>query len=169
MSTFISSLVSLDARSTKVRAVLRRSLGFEPGTYPAAFPYVEQFVAGGTDSWRRHVHYLVAGLWALGGMSGEESFARILANYDREHKHHANPSEVSSIERRFIALLDSDSEQLAYRLRQLITLVRDTPMDWDSLLKDLLYWKSRNKTTQVKWAREYYREAEEEASDSIQE
>ena len=45
-------------------AILRRSLSFEPGAWPAAFPYVEPTAHLG-DGWRRMAAYLVAGLYAL--------------------------------------------------------------------------------------------------------
>ncbi|WP_294259682.1 hypothetical protein [Propionivibrio sp.] len=44
MSTFIEWLEGLNEKDTKVRAVLRRSLAFDPGSYVHAFPYVEPFV-----------------------------------------------------------------------------------------------------------------------------
>ena len=64
MNGFVAWLESLNQRDTKVRAVLRRSLAFDPGTHPAAYPYVEPFLAVENNSWRRSAHYLVAGLWA---------------------------------------------------------------------------------------------------------
>ncbi len=39
MSGFIKWLEDLSERDTKVRAVLRRSLSFDPGKFAAAYPY----------------------------------------------------------------------------------------------------------------------------------
>ena len=64
MSGFIEWLEDLNKKNTKVRAVLRRSLAFDPGTYVSAYPYVESFVKDENNTWRRDIHYLVAGLWA---------------------------------------------------------------------------------------------------------
>ena len=61
MSGFIDWLEEANARDTKVRAVLRRSLAFDPGTNIPAFPYVEPFLKGEAEGWRRQMHYLVAG------------------------------------------------------------------------------------------------------------
>ena len=44
MSAFIEWLESLNEKDTKVRAVLMRSLAFEPGTHVPAYPYVEPFL-----------------------------------------------------------------------------------------------------------------------------
>ena len=64
MSGFIEWLEKLNANDTKVRAVLRRSLAFDPGDFPAAYPFVEPFLKNEDNSWRRQMLYLVAGLWA---------------------------------------------------------------------------------------------------------
>jgi CRISPR-associated protein Cse2 (CRISPR_cse2). len=64
MSGFIEWLENLNARDTKVRAVLRRSLAFDPGAFVPAYPYVEPFLKGEDNPWRREMLYLVAGLWA---------------------------------------------------------------------------------------------------------
>lgn len=64
MSGFIEWLEGLNEKDTKARAVLRRSLAFEPGTHVPAFPYVEPFVGNGDNARRREALYLVAGLWA---------------------------------------------------------------------------------------------------------
>ena len=64
MRRFIEWLEGLNQKDTKVRAVLRRSLAFDPGAFPPAYPYVEPFVRNERDEWKREMHYLVAGLWA---------------------------------------------------------------------------------------------------------
>ena len=74
MSRFIEWLEGLNEKDTKVRAVLRRSVAFDPGTYVSAFPYVEPFISNGDNARRRETLYLVAGLWAAhwrGGGRGE--------------------------------------------------------------------------------------------------
>ena len=56
------------------------------------------------------------------------------------------------------ALLDADTEQLAYRLRQMIALLRDTaPIDWQTLLRDLRFWNMEKKQVQHSWAQGFYR------------
>ena len=64
MSGFIERLEKLNEKDTKVRAVLRRSLAFDPGAFPDAYPFVEPFLKNEDNSWRRKMFYLVAGLWA---------------------------------------------------------------------------------------------------------
>ena len=63
----------------------------------------------------------------------------------------------SSTEKRFVTLLDADSDQLPNRLRQMIALLKEQAIDFDALLKGLLYWNDDQKRTQNAWARDFYR------------
>jgi CRISPR system Cascade subunit CasB len=159
MSGFIAWLEDLNAKDTKARAVLKRSLSFEPGTFPAAYPYVEPFVKDSGDGWNREVHYLVAALWAMhwreGRCGNAMTIGEACATYSRL-------SGSSSIERRFISLLDADRDQLPYRLRQMVAVLKDQPIDFDALLKDLKFWNDEKKGKQNCWARDFYRNAVQE-------
>lgn len=159
MSGFIEWLEGLNEKDTKVRAVLRRSLAFDPGRFAPAYPYVEPFVKDEDNSWRREVFYLVAGLWALHWREGQRGqpmpFGKACAVYQAA-------SGSTNTERRFITLLDADSDQLPHRLRQMIALLKDQDIDFDNLLKGLLYWNDDQKRTQNAWARDFYRKVNHE-------
>ena len=154
MERFIEWMEGLNEKDNKVRAVLRRSLAFDPGIFVPAYPYVEPFVKNEDNSWRRKMFYLVAGLWAAHwrevGSSVPLSIGKACAN-------HLKAGGSSSTEKRFINLLDADTDQLPYRLRQMIALLKDQPIDFDALLKGLLYWTDDQKRTQNAWARDFYR------------
>jgi CRISPR system Cascade subunit CasB len=154
MSGFIERLEKLNETDTKVRAVLRRSLAFDPGEFPAAFPFVEPFVKNDDISWRRQMLYLVAGLWAAHwrkDRKGEPtSLGRACAMYQ-------NGKQSASTERRLITLLDADPEQLPNRLRQMIALLKDYHLEFEALLTGLLSWNNDQKRTQNQWARDFYR------------
>lgn len=154
MSGFIEWLESLNEKDTRVRAVLRRSLAFDPGRYIQAIPYVEPFVKNESDSWRREMLYLVAGLWAMHWREGHKgqpmSLGKACAAYQAA-------SGSTSTERRFINMLDADSDQLPHRLRQMIALLKDHAIDFDALLNGLLFWNDDQKRTQNAWARDFYR------------
>lgn len=154
MSEYITWLEDLNARDTKVRAVLRRSLAFDPGTHIPAYPYVEPFLKGEVEGWRRQMHCLVAGLWAAHWREGR---AGVLVPLAKGCAQHQLASGSASTERRFIHLLDADREQLPHRVRQMIALLNEQPLDFQSLLSDLLYWNSAEKRTQNAWARAFYR------------
>lgn len=155
MSNMISWLEDVSQTNTKIRAVLRKSLSFPPGSYPGAYPYVEPFVRQAASNWEREMYYLTAGLWAINS-SGKGDAQPV--KLERACAEYFKTKEMPpSFEARFIALLDADSAQLAYRLRQVITLLKDFNIDFEILLKDLVYWRSGSKFSQNRWAREFYR------------
>ncbi|EKD25938.1 MAG: CRISPR-ssociated protein, Cas2 [uncultured bacterium] len=154
MSTIIESLEEMAQNESKVRAILKRSLAFDPGLYPPAFPYVEYRLTSTDGNWKRTVYYLVAGLWALNWRENQGVAQQSLPEacrmlYDGKDK-------SPSIEKRFIALLDVDETQLAHRLRQMISLLKDYAIDFNLLLEDLLSWKHPDKFVQIKWAKIFY-------------
>lgn len=156
MSTLVEELVERSQAESKVRAVLKRSLAFDPGTYPSAFPYVEHRLKSDDGEWKRKVYYLVAGLWAMhwrdrdGATQSIASVCRML---------YWASEQSPSIERRFITLIDSDEEQLPYRLRQMVGLLKEYEIDFNKLSKDLLSWNHPDKFVQIRWAREFYNQA----------
>ncbi len=159
MNAFIEWLESLNEKDTRARAVLRRSLAFDPGSFAAAYPYVEPFLKEEDNAWKREMFYLVAGLWAAHWREGRSgtplSIGRSCAVY-------RDTNNSASTERRFVTLLDADSDQLPQRLRQMIAILTDQPIDFASLLKGLLFWNDYRKSTQNAWARDFYRYAEKE-------
>lgn len=164
MNGFIEWLEELNTEDTKVRAVLRRSLAFDPGTFAHAYPYVEPFLKGEDNFWRREMFYLVAGLWAAHWREGQRgepmSFGRACAA-------HQAASGSLGTERRFITLLDADPGQLPHRLRQMIALLKERAIDFDDLLNGLLYWNNDQKLTQNAWARDFYRNLNHETATDI--
>ncbi len=154
MSRFIGWLEDLNAQDAKVRAVLRRSLAFDPGLYVPAYPYVEPFVGDEDNSWKREMFYLVAGLWAAHWREGRVGIPLSIGKACAEHQ---AVSGSTSTERRFITLLDADRDQLPHRLRQMIAVLMDQAIDFDALLKGVLYWNDERKRTQNVWARDFYR------------
>lgn len=160
MNGFIEWLEDLNEKDSRVRAVLRRSLAFDPGSFTPAYPYVEPFVKNEDNSLRREMFYLVAGLWAAHWREGQRgqpmSLGKACAAYQAA-------SGSTSTERRFITLLDADSDQLLHRLRQMIALLKEHPIDFDDLLRGLLYWNDDQKRTQTAWARDFYRNLNQES------
>jgi CRISPR system Cascade subunit CasB len=158
--SFIAHLQRLQERDRGAMAVLRRSLSFEPGSYPPAYPYVERFVAveRHAQDASRLALYLAAGLYAAHPHHGARSLAASLGELMRKR-------ESASIEQRFIALLGADAENLAVYLRQIISLLAadDRPLDYSLLLRDLSVWLNpridaeRRDSVRQRWARDFYR------------
>ncbi len=119
MSRFIEVLDKMDQGDSKVRAVLRRSLAFDPGCYPPAYPYVEPFLKDDENGSKREAYYLVAGLWALHRREGRTgaplSIGTACAEFDSEKRKKMSRDDskkMTSTERRFVTLLDADRDQL---------------------------------------------------------
>lgn len=157
---FVAHLEELHKHSSAAMAELRHSLGFAPGAYPPAYPYVERFVAA-----ERHAQdasrlalYVVAGLYALHPRQGGRSLAAGLGELMRRR-------DGAGIEQRFIALLGADAENLAVYLRQVVSLLAtgDLPLDYAVLLRDLHLWldpwidPERRDVVRQRWARDFYR------------
>jgi len=154
---FIDYLVSLRERDSGAIATLRHSLAFAPGTYPHAYPYVERFIA---ESWHaqnscRLSLYVVAALFARHPVVDEtKSFAKAFAEV-------CNRRDSPSLERRFIAILDANSDTIFDYLRHAISLLGADGIGFDyaSLRDDLTVWMNRRRVldhVRQKWAREFY-------------
>lgn len=154
---FVSHISGLDPGA---KATLRRSLAFPAGSWPPAFPYVERWVSA-ERRWDRTVYYLVAGLQCLSRATTAEGNMGRAVSALRER------TGSSSVEQRFIALLDADHEQLPQRLRQMVTLLssHDIAPDWARLRRDLLAWNSAERFVQQRWARSYYATSSNSRSD----
>lgn len=162
--SFIAYLTGLADHDRGALAHLRRSLGYDPGAFPRAYPYVERFVERivGPDRhaenpWRKAL-YLGAGLFAL---HPEQRQGKTLAS---AFGHLARARESTSIERRFIALLGAEPEGLPDLLRQVVSLLAadDRAIDYVRLLDDLgillrpFGGVGRDRVRQ-RWARDFYR------------
>ena len=155
----LGRLAHPETGDTGAMAALRRSLAFEPGTYAKSFPYVEPFVFG--DDWSRKALYLAAGLFAEHQKHQPgRPFARVLAGVKQERG-------SESLEQRFLALLDADEDQIAYRLRQSVRLASEHPFDWVRFTEDLLNWFHRDRLVQVNWARAYFGGLKEEGKEEV--
>ena len=158
--SFIAYLVKLKESDRGALSHLKRSLGFAPGAYPKAYPYVERFVGAdrhAQDPWRLAL-YLTAGLFALHpchqtGLSVASAWGRL-----------GKQRKSDSIEQRFIALLGADVQSLPVLLRQATSLLSadNLACDFAALQDDLARWLNphahdQHDTLRQKWARDFYR------------
>ena len=163
-------------------AELRRSLSFSSGEGRTGQSYfLERLIYDHLPEWYRggwgnRAAFLVAGLYALVERSqsepkvGEPETETALGNpqtaaprnlgYALGRLYRAQ-DERPSTEKRFLALLDADEDQLANHLRHAITMLNagEIRPDWAQLLSDVLSWnrpESRDRTRE-RWARAFYR------------
>ena len=167
--SFIAHLEGLADRDRGAFAALRRSLTFDPGAYPPAYPYVERFVGAdrhADDPWRKAL-YLTAGLFALHPQRADgTSFASGFGRLARER-------DSSSLEQRFVALLSADPESLPNLLRQAVSLLAADRLAFEyvRLLDDLARWlnpfaQEVRDSLRQQWARDFYRTYDRQADAS---
>lgn len=168
--TFVTYLSALqEKKDLGALAELRRSLAFDPGSYPRAFPYVERFVAKDVHERdaRRLALYVVAGLFATHPEVAEHSFAAAFGRLAQARKTSSEREYSSSIERRFIALLEADADTLHTHLRHAISLLKaaEIGLNYAQLLDDIALWMTPHLDVdrlRQRWARDFYRTAQAE-------
>ncbi len=160
---FFEQLLKNAKRDTAVVASLRRSAAYDPGLYPPVFRYVEPYIHD-LSEWRRTATYLAAAYWALAIRMGRD-----VDETRPQPEAHALPKALKvlqarsdatskTIESRFQALLDADTDELQWRLRHLTSQLSAAgiAIDWPSLLKDLRNWSNQDRKVQIHWARQFW-------------
>lgn len=139
-------------------AALRRGLGKAPGTSVEMHPYVAVFPIRCKTRWEEDVHYLVATLFAT-WYQGKNTIVRDPPrNLGASFGILAQQVQSESIEKRFVALLNSHPEDLPVHLRHAISLLRskEVPIDWRQLLRDMIHWDHEDRFVQRAWAKAFW-------------
>lgn len=146
-------------------AHLRRGLGKRPGDAMEMYPYVGRFADEEKGRAHERTVFLTASLFAYHPVDSKniENFGASVymlekALEPKDKKKDERQSKESSTERRFVALLDADAEDLHYYLRQMIGLLKanDIPVNWEQLFKDIRNWSHDDRFVQRKWARSFW-------------
>lgn len=147
---FISYLKSLAEKDDRAAlAALRRGLGKEPGTEPEMYRYIIPFLPENVYPAQEKAFYLIAALFASHPASTSKGN---LGNHLAQARGENN---ADALERRFTALLSAHPDDLPNYLRQTISLLKskDVPVNWDQLLRDMLWW---NDQTRKRWATAFW-------------
>jgi len=153
------------SRKRAVLAQLRRGLGKEPGIVPDMYPHVESFLPLQASAEDEAPYYLVAALFAWHpkdwiGDRWRTNLGASLAQLRRKQAVERNTAVEpgDSTERRFVAMLSSTREDLAYHLRQMIGLLRtkEVPVNWLQLLPDIQDWNADSRFVQRRWASAFW-------------
>jgi CRISPR system Cascade subunit CasB len=127
-------------------SALRRSLAED--AVAQAYPYVLPFLPRDSSPWLERAYLLVAGLFALHPLTGPLSLGAALRRV-------YETTGSTSIEQRFVALLDAHPDDLGSHLRHAIALVRskEIGVDWHDFLRTVRNW---NESTRRRWARDFW-------------
>lgn len=154
---FIKYLESLAKRQDRAAlAHLRRGLGKPPKTAMEMYPYLGQFLSGDSDAkkinhWRENAVFIVAALFAY-YPDAKPNVGNLGASL-RQIK-----DDSDSIEKRFVALLNAEADELPDYLRQIIGLLKskETAVNWQTLFEDVQFWSNDNHRVQNRWARSFW-------------
>ena len=133
-------------------AHLRRGLGKENAA--EMFPYISGWTAN-ISRRDENAFFLIASIIGLYPTNSWKS--------DEKHNNLGKSlsflkEESDSIEKRFVALLNSDEEDLPNHLRQIISLLKskEAPINWYLLLKDIKSWLHEDRFVQRNWAKGFW-------------
>jgi CRISPR system Cascade subunit CasB len=135
-------------------ANLRRGLGKTSATATEMFPYISGWTAN-ISRRDENAFFLVAsmiGLYPTNSWKSDEKYNNLGKSLS------FLKDESDSIEKRFVALLNSDEEDLPNHLRQIISLLKskEAPINWYLLLKDIKSWSHEDRFVQRNWAKGFW-------------
>ena len=155
-----------DGSARAALAKLRRALGKPPGTDPEVYPYVTPYLPSGQYPGGDAAYFLIASLFAAWHQAGDAcptfhgTMGATFLNLCRNEKGKVDPDAKSSVERRFVSLLNAHPDDLPARLRHAVSLAKSAgkPIDWDRLLKDIQpnRWSHPDRYVQQQWARDFW-------------
>lgn len=150
---YLESVLKRDDRA--VLANLRRGLGKEAGTAMEMFPYVARFIQ--SSNRREEIAFLlVASLFGLYPTYSWKTEGKGRNNLGNSIS--LLNDESGSIEKRFVALLNADEEDLPNHLRQIVSLLKanDKPINWKELLRGIKQWNRSDRKIQREWAKGFW-------------
>ncbi len=150
---YLESVIKRDDRA--ILAHFRRGLGKAPGMAMEMFPYLARFTQNRFRS-EENAYFLVASLIGLYPTYSWKTDEGGRNNLGKSLSFLQDQSE--SIEKRFVALLNADEEDLPQHLRQIISLLKskEAPINWLQLLKDIKFWSHENRRVQRNWAHGFW-------------
>lgn len=152
--TYLKNLAK-PPKNNAALANLRRGLGKPPKTVMEMFPYLGQFLSSDTKTQHENAVFIVAALFAFYD-DAPENIGNLGASI-RKIK-----DESGTIEKRFVALLNANEEELPQYLRQMIGLLKSkdkVAVNWNQLLFDVRNWNNENlkDSVQYSWAKEFWK------------
>lgn len=160
INAFIEKLESLTSGD---RAVLKRNAGNSLAeTHGGAIGVFYRVLPFGIRPNEEELWFIVATLRFLNRYKIQASEDESFKDFGWTMSEIKKANKSDSFDMRVHGLLDCRWNEgdgaLAHRLRQMIKLAdgKSVPVDWESLLKDLLNWEHSERWVQKKWARSYF-------------
>lgn len=146
---FLLNLSTLDAGG---KARLKRDAG-KPLAEAQSLGLFYRLLPYGLSAAQEETFFLIATLYPLADKRDKGNFGDSLHS-----ARDPDPKKNKGLDRRVEILLDSDTAQLSFRLRQAVRFLKSkqVALNWQQLLEDLLRWNYTNRTVQKQWARAYF-------------
>ena len=146
--TFLENLRDRDDRAALAK--LRRGLGKRLGV-PDMYPYVVRFLP--EAPWKQEIYFLITALFAFHPEPGpwNRSMGAVFRAIQGQES-------TDSIEKRFVRLLEADSEDVGFHLKQAVSLAKakGIGVSFHRLMSDLLNWNHEDRFVQMAWARDFW-------------
>lgn len=150
---FVDRLKQLSEDDKGAMAKLKRNAGNTLRESRGVHAIFYRLLPPDVPSSHRPWYFLVATLFPLAepASKGSLGFALRTARDKKE-------AGEKGYDRRLEVLLDADADQLPFRLRQVVRLVKsaDVAIHWERLLTDLTRWNYIERSVQERWARDYF-------------
>jgi CRISPR system Cascade subunit CasB len=163
----LTELAHPDSPNRALLAHLRRGIDLPMDYTLGRVGWLFRRVPESKDDLLLRFSVLVAGLfaWAKGYCQQTHK-----VNFGAAFGSGLTPDGKQQREKRFIDLLDTDLDELPFKLRQAITLIaRDrVGLDWVLLIRHLSYWSHTDRWVQKEWARGFWAAPETEPSIMVQ-
>lgn len=165
-SVLIRKLENLRGRDDRASlASLRRGLGQPPGAVPETTRIVEHMLDEDDRDSTRNALYIVAPLFAFHPLSeGEDRWSNMGSHFRALIGDSAEPP--ANVERRFMAVMSSEPDDLPDTLRQAISLLksRSVPVNWRNLFVDVQCLldsrpegEQKRQDVRLRWSRNFWR------------
>lgn len=148
IAEFVNKLAALDAGD---KAKLKRDAGRPIAEAQSIGLFYRLLPYGLRREGDEEKYFIVATLYPL-GKSGN------VGNFGASLRQVRNDKNKRGLDRRVEILLDADFEQLRFRLRQAVKVLKsnEVAINWQILLEDLLRWNPTSRFVQKEWARAYF-------------
>lgn len=171
LSGYLTTLANESDRDRGKLAALRRGLGQPDGWHPQLANVVNPLIHDVPDR-KTPIFYQVAALFGLhpdarrsgeqpAGRFVERSFTQALHLYTQQQARESGrklEDVKKPLDRRVMALLNADSEDVFHHLRYAVSLLRgsEIPVDWAQLIIDLDRWDTPDREVQRRWSRAWW-------------
>jgi CRISPR system Cascade subunit CasB len=155
---FIQMLTGFHRQENRAAlAMLRRGLGKQPGEAMEVYRYIGNFAANTKSRAHEEALHTIATLFGLYPSESRagDSFDSNLGASVSELKAKVKSD---SIEKRFVALLNTHADDLPNHLRQMVGLLKanEVRINWLQLLNDINWWDDDKREVQRRWAKAFH-------------